>query len=155
MRAALSRTDLPLGGYVIRSLPNLGNPALQRVRTETPNPPGVTGNLWSEAYYDGLGRTWQTVSRGPASGQDILVEQVYGTSGRVLESTEPRYTGETARVTQYEYDALGRVERTLLPGNRETSASYEATSRTDTDPDGKQATSRFDAYGRVTNSSAA
>jgi YD repeat-containing protein len=144
-----TRTDLPLGGYVVRSQPDLGDPGVQRVRTETPPPPGVTGVLWSEAYFDGLGRNWQTVSRGPASGQDIVVEQRYGSSGRLIESVEPRYVGEAERVTQYAYDALGRVFYTALPGGRETSTLYEATSRIDTDPDGKQATSRFDAYGRV------
>jgi YD repeat-containing protein len=104
---------------------------------------------WTETYFDGRGRTWKTVSRGPSAGQDIAVERRYDVRGLPEEVTEPRYAGDAERVTRYEYDALGRVTRVELPGARELLTSYEATSQTATDPDGKQATSRFDAYGRV------
>ena len=143
------RTDGPAGSYVEQSYPDLGDPTQQRARTETPAPPGAGGVGWAEAYFDGLGRTWKTVSRGPATGQDIVVERRYDVRGLPEEVTEPRYSAEAERVTHYEYDALGRVTRVELPGERELLTSYEATSQTATDPDGKQATSRFDAYGRL------
>jgi RHS repeat-associated protein len=145
----VAQTTFPLGGYVQQSHPDLGNPAAQRRRTDSPPPPGVTGASWAEAYFDGLGRTWKTVSRGPSSSQDIVVETTYGARGLPVEVSEPYYASDTPRITSYEYDALGRVVRVQLPGNREVLTSYEATSQTATDPDGRQATSRFDAYGRV------
>ena len=145
----LQRTDFPLGGYVAHSQPDLGNPGAQRSRTDAPPPPGVSGTSWTETFFDGLGRPWKTVSRGPTAGADIVAEQSYGVRGLLTEAVEPRYEGDPERVVSYEYDALGRAVRVALPGGREALTSYEATSQTATDPDGKQTTTRFDAFGRV------
>ena len=64
---------------------------------------------------------------------------------------EPRYAGDAARTTHYEYDALDRVTRVAMPGDREVTTSYAATSVTTTDPDGKTTTKRVDGFGRATS----
>ena len=145
-----SLTTTPLSGYVQRYYLSTGNPSQQRVRVEGPAPTGVSGVSWSETYVDGLGRTWQTVQRGP-SGQTIVSERSYNARGRVGAAGAPRYSSEATLWTDYEFDPLDRVTRVLLPGSRQVLTSYEATSSTTTDPDQKATTQRTDAYGRVTS----
>jgi YD repeat-containing protein len=136
---------------VERSYLDLGNPALQRLRVETHAPPGASGVAWAEGLMDGLGRTYRTVSRGPAAGQDIIADKAFNARGSVATATEPYYTGETPRQTTYRYDALDRVVEADLPGSGSVLTSYTASSQTTTDPNGKTATTRYDYFGRATS----
>jgi len=142
-------TDLPLGGYVERSYLDLGDPNSQRTRVEATAATGVSGPDWSETYFDGLGRTYRSLKRGPSASQDIVVEQTYNDRGGLESSTEPFYQSESPRTTSYTYDALNRLVQTQLPDGHTVGTTYKATSRTTTDPNGKPVTTHFDANGRT------
>jgi RHS repeat-associated protein len=149
-RASLT-TD-PVGGTAQRSYLDwdIANPNLQRTRIETDAATGVDGSDWSEAYFDGLGRTYKTTKRGPADGQDIVTEQTFNLRGGVASSTEAYYLIDgPQRTTSFEYDTQDRQIKTILPDQAEINTSYGAQSQTVTDPNGKATTTRFDAYGRV------
>lgn len=147
----IARTDEPasVGGFVERKYLDLGNPALQRTRVETNPPPGASGVAWTESYLDGLGRTYRTVSRGPAGQEDIVVDQVFNARGQVQAASRPYYEGEAPLVTAYEYDALDRIGRVNLPGSGTILTSHTASSQTTTDPNQKTVTTRLDHFGRV------
>ncbi len=143
-------TTNPLGSYVEQFYLDLGNPNTQRIRTEAPAAPGVSGRDWTETYFDGLGRTYQNRKRGPSASQDIVTETTYNVRGGVNSTTEPFYDGETPRTTSYEYDPLDRVTRQILPGGAHVvEMIYAANSQTTTDPNGKPVTTRFDGFGRT------
>jgi RHS repeat-associated protein len=145
-----TRTDLPGDGFVERKYLSLGDPGQQRTRVETLAATGVSGVDWSETSFDGLGRTYETRRRGPESQGDIVTKRTFNPRGGLESSTEPFYAGEPGRVTSYEYDTLGRLVQTRLPGGQHTSEmSYGLWSQTATDPNGKTVEARFDAYGRT------
>ena len=145
-----TRTNLPGGGFVERKYLALGDPGQQRTRVETLAATGVSGVDWSETSFDGLGRAYETRRRGPESRGDIVTERTFNLRGGLESSTEPFYEGESGRVTSYEYDTLGRLVLTQLPGRQHTSEmSYGLWSQTATDPNGKTVESQFDAYGRT------
>jgi RHS repeat-associated protein len=145
-----SRTTDPLGGYVQRYYQNLGDPTAQKTRAERLAATGVSGVDWSENYFDGLGRSYKTTRRGPAAGQDTVIERTYNNRGSVASTTEPYYGGDPPRVTQYRYDALDRLVRTVLPDQNDITTDYLAAGQVTTDPNGKSVTTRFDAFGRTT-----
>jgi len=58
----------------------------QRTRTETPPAPGASGVDWSEDYFDGLGRTYKSLKRGPATTQTIVTEKTYNARSGVATS---------------------------------------------------------------------
>ncbi len=145
-----TRTDIPLGGYVLRSYPDLGNPSFQRARVETPAPTGSTGNDWSEDLFDGLGRVYRSGKRGPSGAQSILVDRTYNPRGAVDTITAPFYESDTPpEPTRYFYDAMDRSTTLRHPDNAEVQTSYGPWSQTVTDENGKPSTARYDAYGRV------
>ena len=114
----------------------LGDPGQQRTRVETLAATGVSGVDWSETSFDGLGRAYETRRRGPESRGDIVTERTFNLRGGLESSTEPFYEGESGRVTSYEYDTLGRLVLTRLPGRQHTSEmSYGLWSQTATDPE--------------------
>ena len=145
----VARTEEPASGFVERQYLGFGNPDLQRTRVETNPPPGVSGVAWTESYLDGFGRTYKTVTRGPTTSKDIVVDQVFNPRGGVQTATQPYYEDEASLVTGYEYDALDRVVKVNLPGSGSILTSYTASSQTTTDPNGKTTTTRFDHFGRV------
>jgi RHS repeat-associated protein len=143
----LCRPDLttdPATGTVKRLYQNLGTPTTQKTRTETKAATGVSGVDWVEESFDGLGRTYRTRKRGPASGQEILVDRTFNPRGALLSSKAPYYNGETVVPTTYEYDAADRLTRMVLPDQNDVMKSYTARSVTTTDPKGKEVTTRSD-----------
>jgi YD repeat-containing protein len=134
-----SRTSDPLGGYVQLSYQNLGTATTQRTRTETKEATGVSGADWSEDYFDGLGRTYKSLKRGPSAAQTIVGEKTFNARGGVATSTEPYYADASPasfRVTSYEYDAADRIVRTELPDGNDVQVEYLAIGQTTTDPNG-------------------
>ena len=145
----VARTDEPASGFVERQYLDFGKHDLQRTRVETNPPPGVSDVAWTESYLDGFGRTYKTVTRGPTTSKDIVVDQVFNPRGGVQTATQPYYEDEASLVTGYEYDALDRVVKVNLPGSGSILTSYTASSQTTTDPNSKTTTTRFDHFGRV------
>jgi RHS repeat-associated protein len=144
-----TRTDYPLGGFEIRSYLNLGDANQQHTRVETTPATGATGNDWAESYFDGLGRTYKTKKRGPSTSQAILSVRSYNLRGGAASASEPYYENATPpQPTEYEYDVLDRLTRTVHPDSHEVERSYGLWAATTMDENGKSATVRYDAYGR-------
>jgi len=130
------RTDGPLGSFAESLYQNIGAPGTQYVEIQGPSPNG-SGVSWSRSYMDGLGRSYKRESRGPTVGQEILSgEATFNERGGVLTSTAPRYVGETAQVTAYEYDALDRLKKTTLPDLNTVTQSYGLRETYVTNPEG-------------------
>jgi RHS repeat-associated protein len=133
------RTDGPLGSFVDRDYgdEHLGDPTAQRIRIETP---GSAGNDYSEQHFDGLGRTYRTVKRGPSPAQDILTERSYNSRGGLASETAPFYEGDPPDTTAYAYDSFDRVLTVTHADGTETTKSYGLWSETTTDPKRKAVT---------------
>ncbi len=146
-----SRTGA-LGTFETYSYVDLGSPTLQRTRVESPSPSAGdgTGNYFKQDYFDGLGWTYRSESKGPSPGQTIVAEKGRNARGGVAWQKQPYYSGAPGSpTTSYVYDALGRVVRTVLPDNHEIQVAYGAWQQTTTDPLGRTATSYLDAFGRT------
>ena len=147
----------PLGSFTTRSYVDFGTVASQRTRVESPSPDGA-GNDYTLAYFDGLGRVYRSVKKGPAPAQDMFVDSSYDARGRVASRTAPYYENDPAQTTTFNYDALGRPIATTYPGAAVISQSYGVWSSDVADehaallvpnPDLLHVTrTRFDAYGR-------
>jgi RHS repeat-associated protein len=130
------RTDGALGSFAESFYQNFGSPTTQYVEVQGPSPNG-TGVAWTRTYFDGLGRAYKTEKRGPTTGQEILSGEVtFNQRGGVLTSTAPRYAGETAQVTSYEYDPLERPKKTTLPDLNTIQQSYGLRNTYVTNPEG-------------------
>jgi RHS repeat-associated protein len=109
------RTDGPLGAFADMSYVSIGTPASQYTQVDTPSPTG-TGNHWSRSYFDGLGRTYRSESRGATAGQDIQSGEVtFNARGAVATAAAPRFTGATQYPTNFTYDVRDRRWVTTLP----------------------------------------
>ncbi len=124
----------------------LGTVGSQRVTTRLQD--GSPDGLWTEAYFDGLGRTFK-VRKEAAAGQVILLETVFDTRGLVSQKSLPRFEGVSPLWTSFAYDALGRLTTTTLPDGTSESLAYNDWTVTATDRNGRTRTSVKDAYGRV------
>ena len=83
--------------------------------------------IWSEAYQDGLGRVYKTVSEGPSSSISFTVETLYSdATNRVWKRSYPYATGETPRYTVYTYDGLGPRPHGDPPVRRRASCTVQA-----------------------------
>jgi RHS repeat-associated protein len=146
-----TRTDLPLGGFEIRSYLNVGNPTTQNVRTETPSPSPEdgTGNRWTAAYFDGLGRTYRQSAKGPAA-QSIESQVTYNARGGRATATAPYYSGDAMQTTTYSYDGFDRPIAVTHPDGNDISKTYGLLSEITTDENGHDSKVQADAYGRKT-----
>ncbi|MFA7061591.1 MAG: FG-GAP-like repeat-containing protein, partial [Pedobacter sp.] len=82
---------------------NFGNVGTQHVRTTN------SVGLWSEAYFDGMGRTTKTRQKG--LGAKVIANSTsYDVRDYVSRTTMPHFEGDAEQYTTYTYDALGRNE---------------------------------------------
>ena len=87
---------------------NLGTVGSQKVVTYATEQSGTANYIWSEAYFDGFGRTYMTRSEGPDS-KVIITETAYNDRGLTWGETLPYFEGlETARWRTYQDDPVGR-----------------------------------------------
>ena len=157
-----TRFDSPLGGFEIRSYLSFGNPALQRVRVETPSPSPAdgTGNHFSEEFFDGRGRPWRRASKGPGPGQVILTDSGFNARGSIASSSAPYHGGgaapyaatEPVYLSTFVHDALDRVTATIHPDANQVTKTYGLFSETTTDEHLHDTTIRFDVFGRKVRS---
>jgi len=124
-------------GFTLRSYLGFGDPVNQRIRNEAP---GTNGNDFAEAYFDGFGRTYRSVARGPANGKEILATRAYNERGGLAAASAPFHPGETPDETTYAYDAFDRVVAIRHPDGTETRKAYGLWSETTTDANGKAVT---------------
>lgn len=114
-------------------------------------------NLTHKVVVDGLGRVTQTQLTSDPEGTDY-VDTTYDADGRKASGSNPyRTTSDpTYGITSYQYDALGRLTKTIPPDGSST-ANNEATDYsafpavTVTDEAGHSRKSQTDALGRLIN----
>ncbi|MEW6325452.1 MAG: hypothetical protein AB1515_08720, partial [Nitrospirota bacterium] len=80
----------PDGGTTTTEYLNVGDPTLQRTRTVTAD--GSQDGLWSESYFDGLGRTYKSLAKGP-NGTPIRQDMIYNNRGLVDQQSLPYFDG--------------------------------------------------------------
>ena len=149
-----TRVDLPGGNFIITSFNSIGTPTAQYVETQTP-PADGSGNLWTRIYFDGLGRTYQTLAKGPASNQNIRVDYTWNDRSKPASETAPYYPSDTVRTTTYSYDQLDRLTKTTFPDTNDLEWSYGLSSNnpgvetvTSKDELNRPTTIHYDAYDR-------
>lgn len=147
----LSQKTEPGGKYEKHTYANIGNPATQYEQVEKPAADGTTSPMWTRTYFDGLGRIWRVVNKGPDSATgDIYVDTTYTARGKEASKTLPYYWVSGAAqpatfVTTSTYDALDReTKKTFADGATQTK-SYGLWSVTETDELGRSKTDRVDA----------
>lgn len=106
--------------------------------------------LKSEAWFDGLGRSFETRQYESANNY-IATRQNYDTLGRISQSSNPYRAGETVLWTTTQYDALSRQTSVTTPDNAVFLTSYSGNQVTVTDQAGKARRSATDALGRLTS----
>jgi RHS repeat-associated protein len=146
-----TQVSLPNGGYVKTQYLNFGSPTTQYVETDTPGP---SGDIYSRGYFDGLGRTYTTRSRGVSA--DSEVDTTFDARSNVSTVTNPYFAGGSSVVTTYNYDALNRQTKVTLPDTNTAQTFYGPTSNcnncnvwsvTVLDPLGHKQTDWHDGHG--------
>jgi RHS repeat-associated protein len=127
---------------------NWGDPLAQRVVTSRREEHGGSGVLWSEQYFDGLGRIDQTRSEGP-DGKTILTERAFDSRGLVLLQTAPHFDTEDSRAIGVMFDILGRPVREYHSDGTFATTAYAAGVVTQTNERGISKVKVLDAYGQV------
>ncbi|MBO1349454.1 MAG: hypothetical protein EBE86_019630 [Hormoscilla sp. GUM202] len=108
--------DLAGGGYTT-TMEITDNPESQG--NNTPD----TTCLWDREYIDGLGRTYQTESKGD-DGKTIRNTVQFNSVGQTARESLPYYAGETANFLAYEYNVHGYLVKTTDPVGAVTQIDY-------------------------------
>ncbi|MBY5531574.1 DUF6443 domain-containing protein [Rhizobium leguminosarum] len=94
------------------------------VATYTPRTNG-SGEVFSQTYYDGLGRPWQVVTPGATSTGPVRVTHTsYDPRGNLYATTFPRFAGEAPQWTRRSYDWQDRLVKQLNPDNSQRTYQY-------------------------------
>jgi len=102
-----------------------------------------------KSYFDGLGRAVKQQLLDGSSTSYSIVETQYDAWGRGYKISNPH--NSTAQYwTETRTDAIGRLAKTILPDNSNSTAVYTTTAAKTTDPTGKQRQSVTDGLGRMT-----
>ncbi len=136
----------PLGQTTTTSYDAIGTVGSQRITSRLPD--GTRDGLWSEEYFDGLGRTFK-VRKEAAGGRVILLETTFDNRGLVNQRSLPRVEGAAPVWMSFAYDPLGRPTTTTFPDGTTETTTYLAWTTTFTDRNGRTRTSVKDAYGLV------
>ncbi len=117
---------------------------------------GLTTNLVSKTYFDGLGRTTKQESPGAADGGGALkvlaTETQYDSRGLVKQSSLPYIQGSESATGRWRvptYDALGRTIQITNPDTTTSKVCYNGWITTSIDPKLHKKVETKDAYGRV------
>ncbi len=124
----------------------LGTVGSQRITIRLPD--GSPGGLWTEVYFDGLGRTFKVRKKAPV-GQVILLETAFDTRRLVSGKSLPRFEGANAEWITFSYDALARPVQTTFPDSTTQTLAYNDWTITATDRNGHAWTTVKDAYSRT------
>jgi RHS repeat-associated protein len=116
----------------------------QRVRTET-STGSAGGVLASEAWVDGLGRTYRTVDEGGVT-RDV---EYVDTSARPSRQSNPYGPGEVPVWTVFTYDAAKRPISVQAPDGSGVQTVYAVGSVTSRDQLGAETVRHLDEFGRV------
>jgi RHS repeat-associated protein len=124
---------------------SFGTVGSQRIMTQLPD--GTAWGIWTQVYFDGLGRAFKT--RKEAAGGPVVAETTFNTRGLVAKKSLPRFEGTTAYWLTYTHDPLRRLTRTDFPDGTFETTAYSGWTRTFTNRRGKTWTRAQDAYDRL------
>ncbi|MBI5098912.1 MAG: VCBS repeat-containing protein [Nitrospirae bacterium] len=152
-------TGIPTMQYVYPLLTDYGQVGDQRVTVFALEEHGTTNYIWSETFFDGLGRTIMTRSEAAPIGsvnRGIVISTRYNDRGLSDRQSLPYFqntaTGvdlETPRYTYNEYDPIGRIIKTTYPDNTSTRTGYLKGTAAYVDANGHQRVEIKDVYGRL------
>ncbi|HEV8584795.1 MAG TPA: hypothetical protein VGT02_07470, partial [Methylomirabilota bacterium] len=135
-------------GSVSYAYLDVGNPSLQRILTSRTERHGFADVLWTDEYFDGLGRVY--LSRSKSIGSDVThVDTTLDSRGLVAAKSAPHFPSETAVWTQYTYDAIGRRTHVLNADGTTINTAYSPGVTTTTDERGKVKRHLYDAYDQL------
>lgn len=118
--------------------------ARQRVRTELVDGSPGDGVLWTEEVYDGSGRVLRTA----AEGRGAVTRQYGDGSGRPTAISQPHDPAlAPSRWTTFQYDFVGRIMNTRLPGGAFLATGFTVGLRADIDELGNWTTTYLDGNG--------
>jgi RHS repeat-associated protein len=150
-----TRTDTPGGGFVATTYNLIGNPQTQYIETQGPAA-DASGNLWSRAYFDGFGRGYHGMAKGPTASQAIEATVTFNARGAIAGIIDPFYTGDAQQMTAITYDALDRPIDARFPDLNHVQQGYGLSTVTSafersnfTDELGRVTKVHTDAYGRT------
>jgi RHS repeat-associated protein len=143
----VTATTNPLGHTSTTSYDAFGTVGSQRVTSRLPD--ASSDGLWTEEYFDGLGRTFQ-VRKEAAVSQVTVLETAFDSRGLVSQKSLPRFEGAAPLWTTFAYDPLGRPTTTTFPDGTTETTAYSDWTTTLTDRAGRTRSSVKDAYGRIT-----
>ncbi|RJQ49681.1 MAG: hypothetical protein C4538_01680, partial [Nitrospiraceae bacterium] len=136
-------------GTVSYYYPDFGTVGNQRILTFATEQSGTANFIWTEKYFDGLGRTIKTRTEGPDN-KAIVMETIYNDRGLVdAKSLQYFETLETPKWTTYDYDPVGRIVKTTRPDGTYATAEYLKGRMTYIDPNGHKKIEEKDVYGRT------
>jgi len=128
---------------------NWGTPSSQHIEIRRTTQHGTANYIWTEDYFDGLGRAYKIRSQGPGT-QVIRSDALFGSRGLVTSKSAPYFeVGETAVTTTFTYDPLGRQTRVDFPDGTFATTSYNRGVIRLTDENGHVKRRSLDAYGRL------
>ncbi len=130
------------------ALAEFGFVGTQKVTT-TVSGGGLTSNLVSQRFFDGLGRT--IITESPGAGTAVIrSQQSYDVRGNVATQTIPFFVGQTVGpITATLYDVLGRVSQITHPDQTVTKFCYSGWDVDTLDAKGHRKREMKDAFGRV------
>lgn len=141
------RATGPKGSFVATIYANPGDPNRHYVETDTPSADGK-GDQWTRTYLDGMGRPWQTVSKGP-NGREIFTTTAYDPRGSAWHVSAPFFAKDRPDVTTTLRDTLNRPFAVQFPDGTITWTEHDLWTTTTVDELGHRQTSVADAYGHV------
>ena len=127
-----------------------GDPNAQSITVRTRDDSAVNGYLWSRTHFDGLGRTYKTVSNGITSNNNVVKNITYNNAGQVNKESSQKIIGITDDAwTNYEYDSVGRLVKTIYPDGNASYKVYGKNYTRTVDAKQNSAINYFDYLGRV------
>lgn len=107
--------------------------------------------LWSETYFDGMGRTIK--SRDSGANNSVIVSQItYDQRGAVENVSYPYFENNINDLPRYKtftYDPIGRLVQSVDPDNSHISECYDEGIKVTIDPNSHRKRESRDVYGRL------
>ncbi len=119
-----TRRDMPGGAFQAKGYIGFGLPNSQYVQVQRNPAGGQTATQLDYNYFDGFGRTVQTLARGNAAQPYSYTQIRYNQRGQVKSQSAPYLTGETPIYTTTTYDALDRPITVTHPDAATVTMAY-------------------------------
>jgi len=136
--------NLPDSFWTVWTYNDSGLVGTQNVRTSN------AAGLWSESYFDGLGRIIKERKSGPDS-KIIVTEKRYNPRGGVAEVASPYFEGAPDEInwTRFTYDPVGRIIEITNPDEKRLLTCYSPGATVTIDANNHRKRQTMDAFGRL------